>query len=95
MTEPILPVRITVHRATYVIKHVDRHPKGWCGGINYGLRRIDIVKTHPPKEVMETFWHEVTHAVLHSMGHPLTRDEKFVTTFAKRLNGAIWSAEFK
>jgi len=45
--------------------------------------------------VSETFWHEVTHAVLHDMHHPLWADEKFVTEFSERLNQVITTAKFK
>ena len=45
-----------------------------------------------PKDVAETFWHEVTHAILHDMGHKLWRDEYFVTEFSKRLNQVIHTA---
>lgn len=51
-------------------------------------------RTYSPKEQAETFWHEVTHGILHSMNHPLYTNEKFVTEFAKRLNNAIHSAKF-
>ena len=47
-----------------------------------------------PEDVAETFWHEVTHAILYDMDHPLWRDEKFVTAFSKRLSKAINSARF-
>jgi hypothetical protein len=40
------------------------------------------------------FWHEITHAILHDMGHPLWADEKFVSAFSKRLNQAIQTARF-
>lgn len=45
--------------------------------------------------ISETFWHEVTHAILHDMGDPRWRDEKFVTAFSQRLADAIKSARFK
>ena len=47
-----------------------------------------------PKRVSsETFWHEVTHAILHDMSHPLWRNEKFVTEFSKRLNEVVYTAK--
>jgi len=42
----------------------------------------------------DTFWHELTHAILYEMGHPLRKDEDFVTKFSGLLNTAILSAEF-
>lgn len=42
-----------------------------------------------------TFWHEVTHAILHDMGHKLNADEDFVDGFAQRLNQIIETAKFE
>jgi hypothetical protein len=47
------------------------------------------------RQISETFWHEVTHAILHDMDHPLWKDEKFVTAFSKRLNEVVHTARFK
>ena len=45
-------------------------------------------------ERVNTFWHELTHAILHDMGDKLTHNEKFVTAFANRLDQAIKTARF-
>jgi hypothetical protein len=45
-------------------------------------------------ERSETFWHELTHAILHDMKNDLTYDEKFVVAFSKRLDQAIKTAKF-
>jgi hypothetical protein len=43
----------------------------------------------------ETFWHELTHAILHSMGeHELNNRERFVEEFSLRLARAIRTARF-
>ena len=47
-----------------------------------------------PKTISETFWHEVTHAILYDMGDPRWKDEKFVEGFSKRLNEVVHSAKF-
>lgn len=63
--------------------------------IKLGLRSNVTHKKFAPAQVQETFWHEVTHAILHEMGRDtLNRDEKFVTEFAHRLTKAINSARF-
>ncbi len=63
--------------------------------IKLGLRSNVTHKKFAPEQVQETFWHEVTHAILHAMErHTLNRDEKFVTEFAHRLTKAINSASF-
>lgn len=41
-----------------------------------------------------TFWHELTHAILHDMKSKLNHDEKFVSAFADRLDQAIKTARF-
>jgi len=52
-------------------------------------------RVRSPEAIAETFWHEVTHAILHDMDHPLWKDEKFVTGFSQRLSKAIDSARFE
>ena len=43
----------------------------------------------------ETFWHELTHAILHDMGeHQLNNRESFVEEFSRRLSAAIRTARF-
>ena len=51
------------------------------------------VHNHKAHKMQETFWHELTHAILYEMDHPLYRSEVFVTRFAQLLNKAIDSAE--
>jgi len=45
-------------------------------------------------ERANTFWHELTHAILYDMGCKLNADEKFVSAFADRLDQAIKTAKF-
>lgn len=45
-------------------------------------------------ERANTFWHELTHAILYDMRNPLTHNEKFVNDFADRLDQAIKTARF-
>ena len=45
-----------------------------------------------PSQRTNTFWHEVTHAILHDMGHKLNHDEKFVSAFADRLTQLVETA---
>lgn len=45
-------------------------------------------------ERSETFWHELTHAILHDMKNKLSYDEKFVVAFSQRLDQAIKTARF-
>jgi hypothetical protein len=62
---------------------------------------ITIAKGNPLREYKydaderaNTFWHELTHAILYDMNCKLTHDEKFVTAFADRLDQAIKTAKF-
>jgi hypothetical protein len=68
--------------------------------VDYKSRTIDIAALNywtgeklPDKEVSDTFWHEVTHAILEDMDHPMYRDERFVTAFANRLNEVVLTAK--
>lgn len=61
---------------------------------------IDVAKKdvrgnrYDKDERSETFWHEITHAILHDMKNQLSYNEKFVTAFANRLHQAISTARF-
>lgn len=98
-----IPDNLRIGKVRYTI-HQPRHspkPRTY-GAINYTLHTIHVA-THSPygdarrtkAQRSETFWHELTHGILHDMGHPLFRDETFVTAFAKRLFTAINSARFE
>lgn len=71
------------------------------GCVYYDLSLIQIAsrsnvskRAYTPAEMTNTFWHELTHAILHDMDHQLCNNEKFVTEFANRLTQAITSAKF-
>ncbi len=93
-----LPKTIEVGKSVYKISQPKKLPTG-LGRIDFVKKEIDIT-THAGNYLLaagersDTFWHEMTHAILHDMGHELTHNEKFVTAFARRLNDAILSAEF-
>ena len=61
---------------------------------------IDVAKKdvrgnrYDKDERSETFWHEITHAILHDMKNQLSYNEKFVTAFSQRLDQAIKTARF-
>ena len=94
----LLPNTVEVGKTKYTINQ-PHEIKGCLGQIDYTEKVIDVA-THArnyklaDQERSETFWHEITHAILNDMNHPLTRNEKFVTAFARRLNDAILSAKF-
>ena len=93
-----LPTKITVGKTTYSVRR--GAPSGCLGNVDYDKKVISIAMRDglgnelEPEEVRDTFWHEMTHAILHDMSHPLRDDEKFVVKFANRLSCAIDSAKF-
>lgn len=96
------PKTVRLGRRNYLIS-TRRHArkKGTMAEINYALRLIEVA-THSAvtgvaykrEDVHDSFWHEMTHAILHEMRHPLRDDEKFVTRFANLLTQAIRTAKF-
>lgn len=94
----MIPKSITVGAGTYTVHHQHSGRKRMLGWIDYTPRDIYVYKYCNDKPVPDakqrvTFWHEVTHAVLYEMGHPLWRNEKFVTEFSTLLSKAIDSAK--
>ncbi len=98
-----IPKTITVGKTEYAVqqtKHMQR--KGMMGKVDYNKGTITVA-THSNvrgirfkhEQMCDTFWHEMTHAILKDMGSKLEADEKFVTAFSERLNKAILSAKFK
>jgi predicted heme/steroid binding protein len=70
------------------------------GRVDYDAKTIELAmydnkgNTFEQSEVDDTFWHELTHAILYDMGHDLSSNERFVTAFANRLCDAVNSAKF-
>ena len=71
------------------------------GSFDERVRTITIAQgntergyVYDSSERANTFWHELTHAILYDMDCKLTHDEKFVTAFADRLDQAIKTARF-
>lgn len=96
-----IPKRVTVGRTRYKIFVNDSElEEDAMGAINFGLKTIlirtqfDDGKRITKEEVSNSFWHEITHAVLFDMGHELYNNEVFVRSFANKLSDAIDSARF-
>ena len=97
-----LPTKIRVGRRWYSVEVIEAMiDKTYVGRVHYDAQHIRIgTRDHSGKpftkhEVGDTFWHELTHAILHDMDSPLYRDERFVSAFATRLNKAINTAKFE
>ncbi len=97
----LIPASFKLDRRPYGV-HLVRHtaPKGTMGNVVYASRRIEIAThsgltqrrfTHA--ELADTFWHEVTHAILHDMNHAQWRNERFVSAFAGRLTEVVLTAK--
>ena len=102
MKQLTLPKKIQVGDNWYSVDVVESmRNKSFMGEASYPDRKITIGrKTHhgvPFKlsALHETFWHELTHCILESMGqHKLNDDEAFVEEFSHRLAKAIETARF-
>ncbi len=97
-----LPKKIRVGNRWYSVDVVESmRNKSEMGRVHYERRTIELAKrTHHGvpfrlSALEDTFWHELTHAILHSMGeHELNNRESFVEEFANRLSAAIRTARF-
>ena len=95
-----LPKKIRVGNRWYSVDVVESmRNKSEMGRVHYERRTIELAKrTHHGvpfrlSALEDTFWHELTHAILHSMGeHELNNRESFVEEFANRLSAAIRTA---
>lgn len=96
-----LPKSIKIGKTRYAINLVQSVPGSFLQGqVNYQKKRIVIGRrsskfniTYTQTEREETFWHELTHAILYDMGDQKNNNEVFVTKFSSRLAKAIRSAE--
>ena len=98
-----LPIKFKLGSAQYTVLQPKTLTKKRVG-LAYLEDKVIKVSTHwekrprPEYGVLgqnETFWHEVTHAVLYEMGDALWKDEEFVTQFARKLAQVIETSEFK
>lgn len=96
-----IPTQINVGQHRYKVEQVTHSPKAnTMGAVSYDTKAIYIARRsrynqrYSQHEKQDTFWHELTHAILKDMGSHLESDEKFVTAFANRLTKAIASAKF-
>jgi hypothetical protein len=99
----IIPKKVKVGRTNYQIHKVTKMNKvGAMGEIDYDTKEITIAsrssrnphRKFSKKEISDTFWHEITHAILQDMDSKLHTNESFVTKFANRLTTVINTAKF-
>lgn len=98
-----IPKKVKVGRTNYRIHKVTKMDKvGAMGEIDYDTKEITIASRSSRKlhrkfskeEIADTFWHEITHAILKDMNSKLHANESFVTKFANRLTTVISTAKF-
>lgn len=100
----MLPKQVTIGRTPHLVrtKKSLMYGKTIChGAFDEETHTIEIAEMNPLREYKysadersNTFWHELTHAILYDMDCKLTHNEKFVTAFADRLDQAIKTAKF-
>ena len=99
-----IPKQVTIGRTPHLVRTKNKLVVGktLCRGcFDEADRTITVAKGNPDMgykynadERSNTFWHELTHAILYDMGNDLTHNEKFVTAFADRLDQAVKTAKF-
>lgn len=102
MKDLTLPRKIKVGNNWYSVDIAETMKERlYMGEVHYAKRTITLARKSyrgiPFKlsALHETFWHELTHAILESMGRTdLDNDESFVEEFSARLAKAIQSARF-
>lgn len=102
MKQLTLPKKIKIGENWYSVDVAESmRERSMMGEVHYGKRSITLARKSyhgiPLKlsALHETFWHELTHAILESMGRTqLNNDENFVEEFSSRLAKAIQSARF-
>lgn len=81
----VIPKSVTVGKTKYTV--LRETPKKFLGYVDYYLGWMYITPQRLPNaELSETFWHEVTHAILYDMQRDDLNNESFVKAFSKRLN---------
>lgn len=99
-----LPRKIRVGKKMYTIDILETMLQhGDMARVHYDKNRIEIGqrsnrtgRKFGRKQINDSFWHELVHAILYDMeAHTLNKNERFVTEFAKRLSKAIDSARFE
>ena len=96
-----IPTKVKVGEDWYAVTRVKQLRDGYIRGcVTYEYKEMLIARQgtlckFTPKQQFNTFWHELTHAILEDMGSDLYNDEKFISMFSDRLTNAITTAKFK
>lgn len=97
----LIPKSFNLGKRTYTVKVLPTMGRrGIMGSTYFESARIEIGTrskitgmAYKQEDMSDTFWHELTHAILNDMGSNLQLNETFVTAFANRLNQAVSTAK--
>jgi hypothetical protein len=97
----LIPKSFKLGKRVYTVQVLPTMDKrGVMGATYFQAARIEIGErskrtgvAYKREDVSNTFWHELTHAILNDMGSNLQRNESFVTAFADRLNQVVNTAK--
>jgi hypothetical protein len=97
----LIPKSFDLGSRTYTVQVLPTmRRRGIMGATYFKEARIEIGKrskitgvAYRQEDINDTFWHELTHAILDDMDSDLVRNEAFVTAFANRLNQAVSTAK--
>jgi hypothetical protein len=96
----MIPYKFKLGRHQYRVSQPLTLPYKHVGLVYFATREVFLAQyksdgsaRRSPRKRAETFWHEITHAILHDMEHPLWKNEQFVTQFSKRLNQVVQTAK--
>ena len=99
-----IPKQVIVGNTTVKIERLKSLKVGRSacrGSFDHSKKVISVASESPSGDLKfstgdkaNTFWHELTHAILDDMGNKLAYDEKFVSSFSDRLDQAIKTARF-
>ena len=96
-----IPIKLNVGGQEIVVKIVERCDDNCLGVCRVANGVIEISCKYDKNEdvsescKLNTFYHELTHAILYTMGETdLNNNEKFVCTFSSFLTEALTSAKF-
>lgn len=90
-------IKFSAHGTAWTVALRSDRRVSYNGMCYLDAQRIDVcaINKHgariPPLQ-WQTFWHELLHAALHDMGHPLRDNEHFVDSLGERLAYATRTA---
>lgn len=96
-----IPSKVQVAGQTFTINQVERCDGNTLGKCYSGETKIEIAQKFNHNDIasedckINTFWHELTHAILANMGSDLNDDEQFVFCFSGFLCEAMKNCWFK